>query len=293
MGGLARDVERFPDAERGMSASLAAANAPRRWRPAPLVAGSIGLHALAGLGAVAMPESWPWALGAILANHGVLGALGLWPRSASLGRNMTRLPAAASTRGEIAITFDDGPDPDVTPRVLAILEARGCRATFFCIADRALEHPDLCREIVRRGHGVENHSLAHRGTFPFLTLGGFRHEIRTAQAALAQVTGTAPRFFRAPAGFRNPFLDPVLHECGLDLVSWTRRGFDTRERDAAKVGRRLLRELAAGDILVLHDGHSARTPAGVPIVLEVLPRLLDAVQSAALHPVTLRRAIDP
>jgi peptidoglycan/xylan/chitin deacetylase (PgdA/CDA1 family) len=240
-----------------------------------------------------MPESWPWALGAIAANHAMLCAAGLSPRSASIGPNMTSLPAAARARGEIALTFDDGPDPDVTPQVLEVLESRGCRATFFCIAEQARAHAGLCREIVRRGHAVENHSLAHRGSFPFLTLGGFRREIGAAQASLTQAAGTAPRFFRAPAGLRNPLLDPVLHECGLDLVSWTRRGFDTRDRDAARVWRRLLRGLGAGDILLMHDGHAARTRAGVPVVLEVLPRVLDAAQSAALRPVTLRRAIDP
>jgi peptidoglycan/xylan/chitin deacetylase (PgdA/CDA1 family) len=124
-------------------------------------------------------------------------------------------------------------------------------------------------------------------------LAGLRREIGAAQAALTQAAGTAPRFFRAPAGLRNPLLDPVLHECGLDLVSWTRRGFDTRERDAGIVWRRLIRDLHAGDILLLHDGHAARTRAGVPVILEALPRVLDAAQSAALRPVTLRRAIEP
>ena len=156
-----------------------------------------------------------------------------------------------------------------------------------------MAHADLCREIVHRGHCVENHSLAHRGTFPFLTLGGFRREIAAAQAALTQVTGIAPRFFRAPAGLRNPLLDPVLHEHGLDLVTWTRRGFDTRCRDASVVAARLVRGLAAGDILLIHDGHAARTASGVPVALEALPRVLDAVQAAALRPVTLRRALEP
>ena len=276
-----------------MSVSLAPSNPPRRWRPAPLVAGSIGLHGLAGLGIVALPESWPWALGAVAANHLVLSAAGLWPRSRSLGPNMTRLPGPARARGEIALTFDDGPDPEVTPRVLEILQARGCRATFFCIAERARAHASLCREIVRRGHAIENHSLGHRASFPLLTLGGFRREIGSAQSALEEIAGSAPRFFRPPAGLRNPLLDPVLHEYGLDLVTWTRRGFDTRERDAALVSRRLLRDLGAGDILLLHDGHAARTRAGVPVVLEALPRVLDGAQRAALRPVTLRQAIDP
>jgi peptidoglycan/xylan/chitin deacetylase (PgdA/CDA1 family) len=85
----------------------------------------------------------------------------------------------------------------------------------------------------------------------------------------------------------------VLHEAGLTLVTWTRRGFDTRDPDAARVSARLVRGLAAGDILLLHDGHAARTRSGVPVVLEALPRLLDAVRSAGLRPVALPRAIEP
>ena len=88
-------------------------------------------------------------------------------------------------------------------------------------------------------------------------------------------------------------LDPALHEAGLGLVTWTRRGFDTRERDAARVVARLVRGLAAGDILLLHDGHAARTRSGVPVVLEALPRVLDAFEAAGLTPVALPRAIEP
>jgi peptidoglycan/xylan/chitin deacetylase (PgdA/CDA1 family) len=250
------------------------------------------LHAAAIVAVIVGPAGtfW-WALAAVAANHGFMGALGLWPRSTWLGPNFTRLPQAAAARGEIALTFDDGPDPEVTPRVLDLLEAHGARATFFCIAERAVAAPELAREIVRRGHLVENHSRAHRATFPMLGLGGIRREIAAAQASLGDITGHAPRFFRPPAGLRNPLLDPVLHELGLRLVSWTRRGYDTNRPDAAGVADRLLRGLAAGDILLLHDGHAARTPAGRPGVLEVLPALLQRLEAAALRPVTLPRAV--
>jgi peptidoglycan/xylan/chitin deacetylase (PgdA/CDA1 family) len=263
-----------------------------RWRPTPTVASSIGLHVAAALGTVVSPELWPWAAGAIAANHAVLGAAGLWPRSTLLGPNFTRLPEASAQRGEIALTFDDGPDPLVTPRVLDLLEARGMVATFFCIANEARRHPELCREIARRGHAVENHSCGHLRTFAFLGLGGIRREIAAAQQVLGELAGRPPSFFRPPAGFRNPMLDPILHETGLRLASWTRRGYDTQRQDADGVVARLSRDLAAGDILLMHDGHAARTRAGVPVVLEVLPRVLDAVQARRLKPVTLRQAIE-
>jgi peptidoglycan/xylan/chitin deacetylase (PgdA/CDA1 family) len=205
---------------------------------------------------------------------------------------VTRLPQAACARGEIALTFDDGPDAEVTPRVLDLLDACGARATFFCIAENARRHPEVLREIVRRGHAVENHSSGHQLTFALLGMGGIRREIAAAQRTLAELAGTAPRFFRSPAGFRSPLLDPVLHRMGIRLVSWTRRGYDTRRTDVDFVADRLVSGLTAGDILLLHDGHSARTAAGAPVVLEVLPRLLDAVQRQGLRPVTLSQAID-
>jgi peptidoglycan/xylan/chitin deacetylase (PgdA/CDA1 family) len=290
---LAQDVDGFPGAQPAVGAGPAPETRARRWRPAPLVAGSMGLHGVAALGSLVVPEMWPWALGSIAADHLLLGTVGLLPRSTWLGPNMTRLPEASARRGEITLTFDDGPDPEVTPRVLDILAAHGCRATFFCIADRVRAHPALCREIARRGHGVENHSLAHRSTFPWLMLGGIRREIMGAQAVLIEATGTVPRFFRPPAGLRNPLLDPVLHELGLALVSWTRRGYDAVTSDAGAVARRLTRDLAPGDILLLHDGHAARTARGVPVVLEALPRVLEAARARSLRPVALHDAIAP
>jgi peptidoglycan/xylan/chitin deacetylase (PgdA/CDA1 family) len=252
----------------------------------------MGLHGLVAAGTAFSPEAWPWALAALGANHALLGAIGMWPRSSWLGPNITRLPQPAVTRGEICLTFDDGPDPEVTPRVLDILERFGVSATFFCIGERARAHPELCREIARRGHGVENHSRRHLPMFAMLGPGGMRAEVVSAQETLAQVAGTPPRFFRPPAGMRSPFLDPVLHSLGLRLASWTRRGYDTRRQPEA-VAARLLGALAAGDILLLHDGRAARTPSGTPVVLEVLPRVLDAAFGARLRPVALHHAIDP
>ena len=276
-----------------MSTRVAEDVGTERWKPTPLVAASMGLHGLAGASLLLGPQAWPWAVGAVAANHMVLGAVGLWPRSTWLGANMTRLADASIARHEIALTFDDGPDPEVTPRVLDILAEHGCRATFFCIADRARLQADLCREIARRGHGIENHSLVHRGTFPCLTMRGIRREITSAQAVLTEVAGRAPRFFRPPAGLRNPLLDPVLHHLDLALVSWTRRGYDTVARNGGVVAARLTRDLGAGDILLLHDGHAARTVRGVPVVLEALPRVLDAVRERALRPVALHEALAP
>jgi peptidoglycan/xylan/chitin deacetylase (PgdA/CDA1 family) len=232
-----------------------------------------------------------WMLGIVLVNHGILTIAGLIPRSTLLGTNITRLPPEAALRGEVAITIDDGPEPEVTPQVLDILDRYQTKATFFCIGKQALQHPELCREIVRRGHAVENHSMSHSWYFSLLDPWSIHREVREAQTALTEITGQTPRFFRATAGLRNPELEPVLAHCGLQLCSWNKRGFDTRVGDADAVFDSLARELKAGDILLLHDGSAARTAAGKPVILDVLPRLLDKLAQADLHSVTLRSAI--
>jgi peptidoglycan/xylan/chitin deacetylase (PgdA/CDA1 family) len=252
---------------------------------------SVLLHAAAVVAIVLNPPEWRWAAFAVIANHLLLTVIGLWPRSRMLGPNWTRLPDAASARNEVAITIDDGPDPDVTPKVLDLLDAHSVCATFFCVGCKVEAHPELCRDMIRRGHAVENHSASHRWHFSLLGLRAMERELEDAQRAVATTTGQQPLFFRAPAGLRNPLLEAALCRIGLKLASWTRRGFDTRDGDAEAVLRRLLRGLGRGDILLVHDGNSARTKGGEPVILVVLPRLIAAIRAAGLRPVTLRSAL--
>ncbi len=267
--------------------------AATHWPVPPLIQASVGLHLAAAGAAWLWPGAWPWAAGAVLANHLALTGAGLWPRSRWLGPNVTRLPDAAAARGEIAITLDDGPDPQVTPATLDLLARLGVRATFFCIAERARAHPALLRRVVDAGHGIGNHSRHHRHHFSLLGPRALALEIGGAQDLLADLCGVRPTCFRAPAGLRNPLLDPVLHRLGLHLVSWTRRGFDTREAEAPRVLARLQRGLGAGDILLLHDGHARRTREGKAVLLAVLPPLLQACRAAGLRPVSLADALPP
>jgi len=274
-----------------MSSASAATSGP--WPLPPAIRASAVVH-MAAIGAGALvPGAMPWAIGAVVLNHALITGAGLTPRSSLLGPNVTRLPDAAGARREVAITIDDGPEPEVTPRVLDLLDAHGQRATFFCIAERVLAHPALAREIVARGHSIQNHTARHRHNFSFLGPRGFASEIARAQDILAETIGQRPTCFRAPAGLRNPFLEPVLHRLGLSLVSWTRRGFDTREGNPAKVMARLARNLQSRDILLLHDGNAARTPEGNPVLLEVLPLLLERLRADGLSAVTLPEGLKP
>ncbi|WP_250454213.1 polysaccharide deacetylase family protein [Caballeronia sp. ATUFL_M2_KS44] len=273
--------------------SRADAAAPRRWpRTAypPVSVATVVWHGVALAGCLLDPSAWPWWLASVMVSHVIVVSIGLWPRSNLLGPNWTRLPDTPSNADAVALTIDDGPDPVVTPKVLDVLDRHHVRATFFCIGQRAARHPALMREIVARGHAVENHTHRHVHTFSMSWPHWLTKDIDAAQQTIEALTGERPMFFRAPAGLRNLFLQPVLQRLDLRLAAWTRRGFDTREGDADRVLARLVDGLAARDILLVHDAGAASTSTGEPVVLAVLPRLIETVRASGLRFVTLREA---
>lgn len=251
----------------------------------PLWRATLAVHGAAGGALIAAPQAWPWALGACVASHSAVVAAGLLPRCTWLGPNIRSLSTHAARRGELALTFDDGPDPELTPRVLDALDAAGAKGTFFVIGDRARAHPGLVREIAARGHAVENHSTTHPVSFYFRSPRALRQEIEPMQVLVQDLCGRRPEYFRAPAGIRSPLLQRELERSALRLVSWTRRGYDAVLHRADRVLSRLLPAVAPGAILVLHDGGFARH-AEAP-VLQVLPVLLERMRVSSLRSVTL------
>ena len=258
-----------------------------RWKPTTAIRLSVWLHVLVILTGVVWPAVWPWLLAVLLSNHLLLAIFGMSPRSQVLGRNLVRLPPFGSAKGYVALTFDDGPDPEVTPMVLDLLDQHAAKASFFCIGRRAAAHPEIVRDIIRRGHSLENHSYRHPYAFACYLPSAMRREIEKTQTVIHALAATRPAFFRAPAGLRSPLLDPVMTQSRLRYVSWTRRGLDCFSRNPATVLHRLIRGLAAGDVLLLHDGSCTRTRNGEPIVLVVLPRLLQHLAQLGLRPVSL------
>ncbi len=221
--------------------------------------------------------------------HVLIMLAAMWPRSQVLGTNHISLAPAAQQRQWVSLTFDDGPKAEVTPQVLDLLDQYQAKASFFCVAKK-LHEPALAalaQDIVERGHSLENHSYSHPVTFSFRGLGGLQEEIDQAQHTISRCCGIAPLYFRAPAGIRNPLLQPLLALKSLQLASWTRRGFDTRSTDPNAVYQRLVRNLAAGDILLLHDGNSTLTPDGEVLMLVVLEKLLKELQARGLSSVSL------
>ena len=252
----------------------------RNARTLRLVIASASLHLAAAVLVVARPSLWPIGLAIVIANHAVIAIACVLPRSSLFGRNVTRLP---TPDGVVALTFDDGPDREVTPLVLELLDAAGAKATFFCIGKKAEANPSIVAAIRGRGHDVQNHSHTHPNLFALRGPSGVGSEIAAAQRAIESTASVRPRFFRAPAGMQNPWLIPVLDREGLLLVSWTRRGFDTVDRNGTRVASRLTRGLRGGDILLFHDGSSARDANGRPVVLDVLQRVLEAMKEKGLR----------
>ncbi|MEM7482153.1 MAG: polysaccharide deacetylase family protein [Acidobacteriota bacterium] len=262
---------------------------PKAWRPSPFLLASGALHLTGVAWAAVRPSILPWVAAGLAANHLTAVGAGLWPRSRLLGPNLRRLPEDGAA-GRVALTFDDGPDPKVTPQVLDLLDRTEAKATFFVIGQLVERHPGLTAEIHARGHRLGNHTFRHLKRFSILGPGRTGEEIDRSQEALAQITGYRPVHFRPPAGLRSPWLEPLLARRGLRLVSWTRRGYDTVRQDSESITGDLLRDLAEGDILLLHDGRSEGPWHRRPPVLDVLPRLLEVLQRKGLRSVALPAA---
>ncbi len=194
---------------------------------------------------------WQAGLAALLASH----LLFLWgtlvPHSRLYGPVLTRLPTREK---QVWLTVDDGPSED-TPGVLDLLDRHAAKATFFLVADRAAARPELAREILRRGHGIGNHSRSHPQAW-FWALGPRRMaaEIGQAQDRLREITGEAPRWFRAVVGMANPFVSASLQRHGLARVAWSARGFDGVRCEPDKVVARIVGQLQPGAIVLLHEG---------------------------------------
>ena len=252
-------------------------------RVPPFVVAAAAVHVIAIGLVIVRPHLWPAGVAAVAATHILIVVASVLPRCALLGTNIRRVPPDRARSGIIALTFDDGPDPEITPAILEMLEAAGATATFFCIGRKAEQDPSIVAAIRKRGHDVQNHSQTHPNLFALHGPRKMRQEIGAAQQAIERVSGVRPRFFRAPAGIQNVWLFPLLNAAGLTLVSWTRRGFDTVDRHSARVASRLVRNLRAGDILLLHDGSSARDEHGRAVVLDALAIVLRVMAEKELR----------
>lgn len=191
-----------------------------------------------------------WAIGTALAAYAVVFSLGVaFPRMNFFCRAI-RLGSPGGMR--VALTFDDGPDPRVTPVILDILKERGARATFFCVGMPALAHCEIVKRIAREGHTLGSHTMRHAWWTNFLFGRMLLREIGRAQTAVARSSGRPPMYFRPPMGLTNPHMPGALRRLGMVMVGWDARSFD-RGGDAEKIIARVVKKARDGSIILLHD----------------------------------------
>jgi len=204
------------------------------------------------------------------------------PRAALLGRILWR-----GDRRGVGLTFDDGPHPLHTPRVLEILDRFQAKATFFVIGRYLKDHGALAAAAAQGGHVIGNHSYNHFRMMNFLSAERLRQEIFTCQSEIANWAGYRPRFYRQPTGFRNPKIFRILKDLGLTMVGWQVRAFDTRSNDPQAISRRILQKVKPGGVILLHDGSDSVLNEDRTATLKALPQILQGLKDEGMEFLTL------
>jgi peptidoglycan-N-acetylglucosamine deacetylase len=179
----------------------------------------------------------------------------------------------------VALTFDDGPDPSFTPRVLKILAEKQVPATFFVVGARAERHPELIRRAHDMGHAIGNHSHTHSLRFHFHHGSGLRREIGACNDAIRSVIGLEPRLFRSPQGLKTPALGDVLRQLGMAAIGWQVRGMDYLFRDPERIARRIVEGAVDGGVLLLHDGGGLQGSMDRSATIRALPMVIDGLRA--------------
>lgn len=164
---------------------------------------------------------------------------------------------------KLVLTFDDGPDPIITPKILQILKENGVKATFFLIGNRAAEYPELVRQIYEEGHEIGNHSYCHSYNLGFFSEKKLRQDLERCSEVLTSLLAKKVLFFRPPFGVTNPRYARVVKQLGLNSVGWSLRSLDTKIKSKDALLMRITSTMQKGDIILLHDTQE--------VTLEILP----------------------
>ena len=175
-----------------------------------------------------------------------------------------------TSENHISITFDDGPNLDFTPKVLALLKGNNAKATFFLIGENAEKYPEIVRQIIEDGHTIANHSYSHSKKFGFFSSEKITSELCQTNAILKEITGKEIKMFRPPFGVTNPNIKRALKKTRHLSIGWSKRSLDTTNISEEKILKRITHNLKKGDIVLLHDT-SAKTVAILEQLLLILP----------------------
>lgn len=215
-----------------------------------------------------------------------LAAHGTWHRNSWVfGPVMNRLPASAGHA--VSITFDDGPNPYATPRILDVLRDAGVHATFFVLGRHADRWPELVRRMADEGHQLANHGWWHRKLHR-RTPSYVRDDLSRGTESIHLASGgVVPRYFRAPHGFRSPWVTPIAASLGQRTVGWSLGVWDSARPGAAEITRRALAGMRAGSILLMHDGDGYDAEGDRMQTAESLPAIIQGLRARGHGFVTL------
>lgn len=226
---------------------------------------------------------WPYAAGAAaIGGAGMAAWAAVSPWSQLFGPTLRRTDSSRS----LALTFDDGPNPAVTPILLDLLDRHHVRATFFMIGRHVRSCPDLAGEVAARGHTLGNHTDSHPNLI-WLSSSRISSELARCQQSVLDATGHSPRWMRPPYGFRGPHLWPIVRRGGWSgVVMWSRMAFDWKPQPPEPMIRRLARA-RGGDVLLMHDGDPFLDRGDRSHVLRALEHWLPRWVDAGLEFVTI------
>jgi peptidoglycan/xylan/chitin deacetylase (PgdA/CDA1 family) len=196
----------------------------------------------------------PWSIAASAAGvASALSAVAAWGAMAPSSQLYGPTVRVTGDSGAIALTFDDGPNPAVTPRLLDLLEKHGARATFFMTGAHIRAFPQIAADAAERGHAIANHTETHPN-LALLSSRKIADELSQCNEAIASATRRPPRWMRPPFGGRGPTLDSTARSMGVaGVVMWSKWAWDWKPQPGERVIQRLQR-VRGGDIVLLHDG---------------------------------------
>jgi peptidoglycan-N-acetylglucosamine deacetylase len=234
-----------------------------------------------------------------IAAAGLTAYGGVYPRAQIFGSTICRTNSAR----QLALTFDDGPNPSITPKLLDLLDRYSAKATFFLIGRYVRECPELVKETAARGHSVGNHTETHPNLF-WCTPTQIRIELHLCQDAIRNVLGVPAKWFRPPFGMRNPWVIPAAREFGYRTVMWTLIPGDWQGKPAEWLIQRMQpiadhaqrspesgSTSGTGDVLCLHDGGHRELTTDRSCTLSALEHWLPRWRDLGLQFVTIQEAV--
>lgn len=202
------------------------------------------------------------------------------------GPSLGRIPSEGKV---VALTFDDGPNPDATPRILDTLRDKGVRATFFVLGSHAERWPELVRRISHEGHQIGNHGYFHR-KLQFKSPFYVSRDIRLGIRAIRRAGAPTPRYFRAPHGFRSPWTTPIALSYGERTVGWSLGVWDSDRPGVDEIVKRTLEGVSPGSIVLLHDGDGYNPDGDRMQTADALPQIIDRLKDQGYEFATLPAA---